>query len=627
MKRHSRPIGLLPTILLGFACSVVVTLFALWAHPVSVLAMLDKMLHQPLILVLNWLPVALLIAAFAFAFRNVFWSSAAVGAVVGVMSLINRVKLTVRGEPFVPRDITLIKEAADAAGSYDMTLPWFQAGCLLVLTAAFIVLGVLLPLKKAENAPKKRETLVRIVGFVLCAAVLVSAVGLVYSSTELYNSFETTEPYNLSSVNNELGFVYYFCYHFSTYKIEKPEGFDRDEAASWETGYVPAQDAADVNVVFVMNEAFSDILNEDVFVFPEGENPMEVYNSLAESENAWAGHIVVPYFAGGTADTEFDVVSGMQTNLLNPASPSLTAFRTVNRNLDSIFRVFGSDGYTSCFMHPGQSWFYNRENVYDWFGADESFFVEDFEDAEYKGDWVTDESVLRMLESRFEEKSAGGGLDFTYAVTIQNHMSYTEDKYGDYVCPEVETTAELSPEIQTAVNVYAEGIRDANALLESLTEFYSAQSEPVLLVFFGDHLPYLGDNRQGYSELGLPAAEIVGGEDPYAAYTAPVLIWCNDAAAEALDFENAVDALDLPEDGRISACYLGTAVLELTGRGEVSPWFAFLNEMRRELPVLHNGFYESADGVISTEPTAEQSELVSRMRCWAYYKLRYGVVD
>ena len=626
MKRHSRPIGLLPAILLGLACSVVVTLFVLWAHPVSVLAMLGKMLRQPLILFLNWLPIALLTAAFAFAFRNVFFSSALVGFIAGAMSLVNRVKLTIRGEPFVPRDISLIKEAADAAGSYDMTLPWFQLGCLVVMTAVFIVLGVLLPLKKAEDAPKKRGVLVRVIGFVLCVAVLAGAVGLVYSSTDLYNSFETTEPYNLSSVNNELGFVYYFCYHFSTYKIEKPEGFDRDEAASWETGYESAPDAADVNVVFVMNEAFSDILNEDVFVFPEGENPMEVYNTLAEGENAWAGHIVVPYFAGGTADTEFDVASGMQTNLLNPASPSLTAFRTVNRDLDSIFRVFGADGYTSCFMHPGQSWFYNRENVYDWFGADESFFVEDF-DAEYKGDWVTDESVLRELVSRFEEKSAGGGLDFTYAVTIQNHMSYTAEKYGDYVCPEVETTAELSPEIQTAVNVYAEGIRDANALLEDLTEFYSAQDEPVLLVFFGDHLPYLGDNRQGYAELGLPAASVAGGEDPYAAYTAPFLIWCNDAAAEALDFENAIEALDLPADGRISACYLGAAVLELTGRGEVSPWFAFLNEMRRELPVLHNGFYESADGSISTEPTAEQAALVSRMRCWAYYKLRYGVVD
>lgn len=625
MKRHSRPVGLLTAILLGLACSVVVTLFVLWAHPVSVLAMLGKMLRQPLILFLNWLPIALLTAAFAFAFRNVFFSSALVGLIAGVMSIINRVKLTIRGEPFVPRDISLIKEAADAAGSYDMTLPWFQIGCLVVMTAVFIALGVLLPLKKSEDAPKKRGALVRVMGFVLCLAVLVGAVGLVYSSTDLYNSFETTEPYNLSSVNNELGFVYYFCYHFSTYKIEKPEGFDRDEAASWETGYESAPDAADVNVVFVMNEAFSDILNEDVFVFPEGENPMEVYNTLAEGENAWAGHIVVPYFAGGTADTEFDVASGMQTNLLNPAAPSLTAFRTVNRDLDSIFRVFGADGYTSCFMHPGQSWFYNRENVYDWFGADESFFVEDF-DAEYKGSWVTDESVLRELISRFEEKSAGGGLDFTYAVTIQNHMSYTAEKYGDYVCPEVETTAELSPEIQTAVNVYAEGIRDANAMLEDLTEFYSEQSEPVLLVFFGDHLPYLGDNRQGYAELGLPAASVTGGEDPFAAYTSPVLFWCNDAAAEALDFANAIEALDLPADGRISACYLGAVVLELTGRGEVSPWFAFLNEMRRELPVLHNGYYESADGEITTEPTAEEAALVSRMRCWAYYKLRYGVV-
>lgn len=190
-----------------------------------------------------------------------------------------------------------------------------------------------------------------------------------------------------------------------------------------------------------MNEAFSDVLNEDVFVFPEGEHPMEVYNELASGENAWAGHIIVPYFAGGTADTEFDVATGMQTNLLNPNSPSLTAFRTVNRDLDSIFRVFGAEGYTSCFMHPGDSWFYNRENVYSWLGADESLFAEDFRELEYKGSWVTDESVLRELEARFEEKSAQGAPDFTYAVTIQNHMSYTEDKYGDYVCPEVETRA------------------------------------------------------------------------------------------------------------------------------------------------------------------------------------------
>lgn len=627
MKRHQRPLGLAPTLLLGLACSVAITLFVLWAHPVSVLAMLGKMLRQPLILLLNWLPIALLTAAGAFAFRNVFLGSALVGFVTGVMSLINRVKLTVRGEPFVPRDVSLIKEAADAAGSYDMKLPWFQAACLLVFVGALVLLGFVLPLHRQESAPKRRGVWLRILVFVLCAALLVLLVGCVYSSTELYNSFETTEPYNLSSVNNELGFVYYFCYHFSTYKTEKPEGFDRDTAAAWDTGYTEPEDASDINVIFVMNEAFSDVLNEDVFVFPEGEHPMEVYNELASGENAWAGHIIVPYFAGGTADTEFDVATGMQTNLLNPNSPSLTAFRTVNRDLDSIFRVFGAEGYTSCFMHPGDSWFYNRENVYSWLGADESLFAEDFRELEYKGSWVTDESVLRELEARFEEKSAQGAPDFTYAVTIQNHMSYTEDKYGDYVCPEVETRAELSPEIQTAVNVYAEGIRDANALLRELTDYYSSREEPVLLVFFGDHLPYLGDNRQGYVELGLPAGDASGAEDPFAAYTAPFLIWCNEAGAELLDFDSAIEALDLPGDGRISACYLGAAVLELTGSGEVSPWFAFLNELRRELPVIHNGAYLDADGQLSFELDAKQAELVSKMRCWTYYKLKYGTVQ
>ncbi|MFR5782787.1 MAG: hypothetical protein ACLUEK_13635 [Oscillospiraceae bacterium] len=191
------------------------------------LAMLGKMLHQPLILLLNWLPVALLTGLSPLPSATPS-GRAASGLIVGVMSLINRVKLTVRGEPFVPRDISLIKEAADAAGSYDMSLPWFQVCCLVVMAAAFVVLGLLLPLKKAEGAPKRRGVLLRVTGVLLCAALLVGAAAFVYSSDDLYNSFETTEPYDLASVNNELGFVYYFCYHFSTYKIEKPEGFDRD---------------------------------------------------------------------------------------------------------------------------------------------------------------------------------------------------------------------------------------------------------------------------------------------------------------------------------------------------------------------------------------------------------------
>ena len=72
--------------------------------------------------------------------------------------------------------------------------------------------------------------------------------------------------------------------------------------------------------------------------------------------------MVVPGFAGGTANTEFDVLTGMQTMALSASTTS--AMRVVNRNLDSLFRVFGNDGYETAFCHPGDNWFYNRENVY-----------------------------------------------------------------------------------------------------------------------------------------------------------------------------------------------------------------------------------------------------------------------
>lgn len=604
---------------MGLAASVLILLYVLWAQPSALGDTLSGMFTQPLLLLLNWLPIALLCAALGFALANPMYGAAVVGLITGVMSLINRVKITMRSEPFVPRDIVLVKEAADAMGNYDLSLPWAQAGVLLLLILLFVAAGILLPPKK----PEKKRGLVRAAACLLCLLLLVGLVAFVYSSDAVYESFETEKPYDSCAVADELGFPYYFCYHFSTMSVAKPEGFDRAEAESWEQDYEAPEDAAELNVVFVMNEAFSDILNEDVFVFPEGEHPMSVYNELAAGENAYAGHIVIPYFGGGTADTEFDVATGMQTNLLNPNSPSLTAFRCVERPMESLYRVFGSEGYTTSFMHPGDGWFYGRDEVYELLGAQEIYFADDMEGLEYKGEWVTDASFAKLIEQRFENSVSSGVPDFTYAVTIQNHMSYTEDKYGDYACPKVETTVELSPEVQTAVDVYAEGIRDANAMLKELTEFYSAQSEPVLLVFFGDHLPYLCDNRAGYRELGLAAADASGAEDPFAAYTAPYLIWCNEAGAELLDFDRAIESLELPGSGRMSACYLGAAVLELTGRGEASSWFGFLNEARRELPVIHGGTYMDTDGDTFFELGTEQSALLSKMRCWTYYKMEY----
>jgi phosphoglycerol transferase MdoB-like AlkP superfamily enzyme len=333
---------------------------------------------------------------------------------------------------------------------------------------------------------------------------------------------------------------------------------------------------------------------------------------------------VVSGFAGGTANTEFDVLTGMQANALSATTTS--AFRAVNRNLDSLFRVFGGDGYRTLFMHPGYNWFYNRENVYQWLGAQEALFADEMENLTYKGSWVTDDSVAAAIEQKFEEAAASGTPFFGYTTTIQNHMSYGIGKYGDgYEFPAVETDVSLSEQAETLLSVYVEGLRDADAMLGRLTDYFSQRQEPVMLVFFGDHLPYLGDDQLVYRELDTDVAKSQEEqEDPYSAYKTPYVIWANDAAAEALDWENAVAALDLPEDGSISASYLGAAVLELTGRGEENPWFSYLTEVRRQLPVIQLNTCMLPDGTVVSQDSLpeDQQALIGKLRRWSYYKLK-----
>ena len=172
------------------------------------------------------------------------------------------------------------------------------------------------------------------------------------------------------------------------------------------------------------------------------------------------------------------------------------------------------------------------------------------------------------------------------------------------------------------LSVYVEGIRDADAMLGRLAAYFSAADEPVVLVFFGDHLPYLGDNRSVYRELGLQAAVTDDEGSPY-------LIWANDAAREALDWDTAVSKLDLPADGRISACFLGQLVLELTGRQDDHAWFSWLGELRRALPVIQGASCITADGTMlpQADLPADLSALIQKMDRWSYYKLRQKELD
>ena len=645
---HKIELPLWGSFLLAVLLAGCITLLALWCQPNALRTVLAVFRGQPLLIVLNALPVGLLLLTFAFLFRNIFYSGALVNFFVCALSLANRVKIEVRDEPVFPRDFSLLREVGSAIQSFDIRYP-VKAIAVVVLTTALLVgLGVLFPSRPVSFAALKAKLTKRdaaaafsgrcwperIVGAVLSFGVLTALIFTVYASNDLYNSFRVSNAYYVPSVFNELGFPYCFCHQFTTYPVDKPEGFSKSEAAGWETGEQPGL-GKDVNIIMVMNEAFSDITDGSMFNWAEGDDPLPNLHALQNDPHALTGHIVVPGFAGGTANTEFDVLTGMQTNALSDTTTS--AMRVINRNLDSLFRVFGADGYRTSFYHPGDAWFYNRENVYRWLGAENTVFAKDMQDPEYKGRWVTDDYMAGQIEEEFETAVSEGRPLFNYTTTIQNHMSYTADKYGEgHTFAPVSVTADISDETRTMLEVYTEGVRDADAMLGRLTAYFAERSEPVVLVFYGDHLPYLGDNQKGYAELGSEVAIAENDRtDILCSYKTPYVIWTNAAAADALDWEAAAKQLALPEDGTVSAAFLGSVLLDLTGRGGESPWFDFLSSVRRLVPVVQKKIYILTDGELianrdllerTDETAAALKAAIRKWRCWSYYKLKYAEV-
>lgn len=628
MKLHDRfPKYRLPlwaSLLAAVLVSGAMTLLALWCQPNALRVVLQHMKAQPLLIVLNAMPIGMLVLLFTALFRNVFFGAALVNFAVCALSVANRIKLEVRDEPVFPRDFALLKEVGSAMSSYDIKFPMAVIIIVILSTLALVAVGLFVGCKPFP-IPRLRGWVGSLLGAAGSLAVLVGLILTVYASVPLYNSFRVSNAYYIPAVFNELGFPYCFCHQFTTYPVDKPVGYNRAEAESWETGNNPGQ-GKPVHLIMIMNEAFSDISDSEMFAYTDETEPLPTIHALREDPHAISGHLIVPGFAGGTANTEFDVMTGMQTNAIS--STITSAFRVVNRNLDSVFRVFGADGYHTSYVHPGDNWFYNRENVLRWMGAEETVFINQMQDVDMKGRWVTDDYMADYIETLFEDAVAKGQFLCNYTTTIQNHMSYTPDKYGvDYPYAPVPLTVDVSPETESLLRVYIEGARDADAMLGRLVDYFSQREEPVVLAFWGDHLPYLGDNMQAYRELGmevaLPEKER---EHPLCSYETPFVIWANDAAAETLDWESAVSHLALPENGRLSAAFLGASLLELTGRGKESPWFSFLTDLRRISPVIQKKTVMLADGTYVEDTEVENPvfhDMLAQWQQWSYYKLRY----
>ncbi len=409
-----------------------------------------------------------------------------------------------------------------------------------------------------------------------------------YLDTDTYNAVENYDLLNRWNPSQNYiahGFVYPFFHSITDLMETPPKGYDKAKAAAllsvYEDADIPA--GRQINIIAVMREAYVDFSRYGV----EGldASSYELYHQL-EAES-YTGDLVTNIFGGGTVDTERCFLTG---------NYRLKKFRS---NTNSYLWYLREQDYTVEGSHPYYQWFYNRQNVNGYLGFERYRFLEgDYE--HFTSAALPEDSILYPeVYADFGANKASGKPYFSFVVNVQSHGPYNTDSYSGATA--FLTGDAYSDTCKNAMNNYISAIHDSDLQLMKFIDKLRADPAPVVLVTFGDHLPWMGDNAAFYDDMGI---DLDPGTDTgfFNHYSTRYLIWANPAAVKILDHRVTGSG------PRISPCYLMGLLFQQLG-WEGPAYMQMLDELMEIFPVVSTTGYYVVDGVPTSTIPSERLEL------------------
>lgn len=360
------------------------------------------------------------------------------------------------------------------------------------------------------------------------------------------------------------------------------------------------------NVVMLMSEAFCD---PDVMLpgVKLTGDPIPNFHALAQE---WpSGEFISNTYAGGTGYVEMEVFTGIPMAFMGEGE-DLTTLRGdgVYERLPSIVKAFGAEGYETQFIHNYTSRLYNRVDNLPAIGFDKLMFEVDFpQDAPWEGPYLSDEALADAMIAAFEEKEEGQPL-FLYGLTMENHQPHFGEKFPSASGFDP-TTHKLDEDSTGVVDALLYGLHGADTALGELVEYLESYEEPVLLIYWGDHLPglYMTNEDSIFSMMGyVPTGDTLqwDSEIMLKMHTTPFVVW-NNYGAE----------LEVPET--VSAGSLGTLTLDWAGV-EKPRYFQWVDRALDTMLLYRKRLYVAADGTAYSEPPQRDRALVEDYRTLVY---------
>lgn len=493
-KHEIKYIGLMLLVALG----IVFYIETFARYTTGVFAGIVWVFKNPIIFLYNVLIVfSTMTIALLFKRRRFAWTM--ISMIWLIFGSVNGIVLLQRITPFTLYDIASFAEALTIMGSYYAKWQIMLIALGGILMAAAIVI-IFVRSRKWENIHYGKSLLA-------IALSIMAAFGATYGMIE----FKIVDTYfgNLNYAYRDFGFPYCFISTSVSAGIDKPKHYSKEKIQKiLEKKTVSGKNTVKKkdndstqhpNIIVLQMESFTTA--QSYSHVKVDKDPTPVFNSL--KDNYTSGWFEVPACGAGTANTEFEVLTGISAKFFGPGEyPYKGKLRT--QTLESMAYLTKNHGYATSALHDHRALFYNRNEVYANLGFDSFTSVEYMNDVSFTPtNWCKDKT---MISDIMNIMTSTPERDMMHIVSVEGHGKYPEEQVYKHPYTTVTAKDEVT---KWKYEYYLNECHEMDTFIGNLIDEISQTGEPTLMLIYGDHIPALDVTEDIYTGPDLYSTQYV----------------------------------------------------------------------------------------------------------------------
>lgn len=467
-------------------------------------------IYNSLIILLTLLPFILLKKRiFYISFISIVWI---------LLALVNNILLTLRGTPLTGSDFGMIKNAIELIPKYLSISSIIIISLLLLL---LVVCFALMYIKINKSKVNYYITIPLIIGYIFIFPKITN-----YAESQ---NIVSRNFWDLCGQYSANGFPYSFLYSISNSGISKPDNYSKDTMTSineFLENVIYNGDYYIQPVISSINESSStldsnsnnypeiDMLPNIIFVQLESfidptwiedieynEDPIPIFRQLCEEYSS--GVIDVPTIGGGTANTEFEVVTGMPMDFFCAGEFPFNTLAS-KTTVPSFAYYLQNLNYDTHALHNYDCTYYSRYKAYKNLGFHTFTSIETMDISEVTPfNWPKDKVLINQIESSLNSSDT---QDLIFAVSVQGHGGYANYYIDDLPIRAISSSSNYNI---NNIDYYINQLKEMDNFIGDLITMVESRNEHTMIIFYGDHLPSLGLKAEKLTTRSMTATPYV----------------------------------------------------------------------------------------------------------------------